>query len=314
MSGMKTRKLGHDGPEVSEIGYGCMRLDFDRTRRVPRQEGLKLIRAAFDQGVTLFDTAALYGPFTNEALVGEALAPVRRQAVIATKFGFAFAGDTVVGRDSRPERIRAAADASLKRLGVTEIDLFYQHRPDPNVPIEDVAGAVGDLIREGKVRHFGLSGIAPDDVRRAHAITPVAALQNEYSPWTRQPEQDGILAVCDELGIGFVPYRPLGRGQLAAGETDGGNEHRELVPLDRGRSNGDHAIVQALRRVARRKAVSPARIALAWLLAQRPWLVPIPGTTDLGRLADNIASAELILSDRDMSDIEAALIGSGGAD
>jgi len=310
---MQKRKLGRSGLDVSAIGLGCMGLSHAYGRPVDKQAGIALIRAAVDRGVTFFDTAEAYGPFVNEELVGEALAPVRRQVVIATKFGFdidATTGERRAGVNSRPEHVKAVAEASLKRLRVDTIDLFYQHRVDPNVPIEDVAGAVKDLIREGKVRHFGLSEAGVQTIRRAHAVQPVAALQSEYSLWTRTPERE-VIPTLEELGIGFVPYSPLGRGFLT-GKID------ENTKFDRSdfRSNlprftpdalkANQALTRLLEGIAERKKASPARIALAWLLAQKPWIVPIPGTTKLHRLEENIGALSVELTPGDLRDIDAA--------
>jgi aryl-alcohol dehydrogenase-like predicted oxidoreductase len=307
---MQKRVLGKSGLEVSAIGLGCMGINFGYGHALGKQEGIDLIRAAVERGVTFFDTAEVYGPFTNEAIVGEALAPFRDQVVIATKFGFNIENGKMNGMDSRPERIRKVADASLKRLGIEVIDLFYQHRVDPNVPIEDVAGAVKDLIAEGKVRHFGLSEPGAQTVRRAHAVQPVTALQNEYSLWTRGPETNGILATCEELGIGFVPYSPLGKGFLTGamskdtklGETD----FRKILPRFTPEAmEKNQALVDLLKRIAGEKA-TPAQIALAWLLAHEPWIVPIPGTTKLHRLEENLGAADIELTARDLAEIERA--------
>src|SRR5580765_3919303 len=279
---MQKRKLGKGGLEVSAIGLGCMGLSFGYGPATERKEAVALIREAFESGVTFFDTAEAYGPFTNEEVVGEALAPLRDQVVIATKFGFKD-GDPRAGLDSRPERIRQVADASLKRLGTDRIDLFYQHRVDPNVPMEDVAGAVRDLIREGKVKHFGLSEAGVQSIRRAHAVQPVAALQSEYSLWWREPERE-VLPTCQELGIGFVPFSPLGKGFLTGAISDqtefDKNDFRNIVPRFSAEARkANQALVDALGKIAERKKVTKAQIALAWLLAQKPWIVPIPGTT-----------------------------------
>jgi aryl-alcohol dehydrogenase-like predicted oxidoreductase len=310
---MQKRILGRGGLEVSAIGFGCMGLNFGYANPVSRDDGIRLIRAAVDRGVTFFDTAEVYGPFTNEEMVGAALAPVRGQVVIATKFGFGFDPVTrrQTGTDSRPERIREAADGSLKRLGVDVIDLFYQHRVDPEVPIEDVAGAVRDLIGQGKVRHFGLSEPGAHTLRRAHAVQPVAALQNEYSLWTRGPETNGILAACEELGIGFVPYSPLGKGFLTGAMSQetklGEGDFRALLPRFTPEAMAkNQALVELLRRIAARRQATPAQIALAWLLAQRPWIVPIPGTTKLHRLEENLAAADVSLTNADLAEITQA--------
>ena len=307
---MQKRTLGKSGLDVSALGLGCMGLSHGYGPAVDKQHGISLIRAAVDRGVTFFDTAEVYGPFTNEALVGEALAPVRDRVVIATKFGFKFDGSKQTGVDSRPEHIRDVTDASLKRLNVGVIDLLYQHRVDPNVPIEDVAGTVQDLIREGKVRHFGLSEAGAQTIRRAHAVQPVAALQSEYSLWWREPE-DAVLPVLEELGIGFVPFSPLGKGYLTGKIDETTTFHsadfRNIVPRFSVESRAANlAFVEWLKGFAERKNATPAQIALAWLLAQRPWIVPIPGTTKLSRLDENLGSAAIELSDADLRDIDAA--------
>ena len=307
---MQKRRLGRRGPEVSAIGFGCMGLNFGYANAVSEEEGIKLIRAAFERGVTFFDTAEVYGPFTNEEMVGKALAPVRDQVVIATKFGFRI--DPATGRqaglDSRPEHIREVCDASLKRLGIEAIDLLYQHRVDPDVPIEEVAGAVKELIAEGKVGHLGLSEPGAQTVRRAHAVQPVTALQNEYSLWTRGPESNGILDACEELGIGFVPYSPLGKGFLTGAMSKdtrlGEGDFRNILPRFTPEAmEKNQALVDLLERIAGRKGATPAQIALAWLLAQRPWIVPIPGTTKLHRLEENLGAAEVGLSAGDLDEI-----------
>ena len=307
---MQKRRLGRRGPEVSAIGFGCMGLNFGYANAVSEAEGIRLIRAAVERGVTFFDTAEVYGPFTNEEMVGKALAPVRDQVVIATKFGFRI--DPATGRqaglDSRPEHIREVCDASLKRLGVEAIDLLYQHRVDPDVPIEEVAGAVKELIAEGKVGHFGLSEPGAQTVRRAHAVQPVTALQNEYSLWTRGPESNGILDACEELGIGFVPYSPLGKGFLTGAMSKdtrlGEGDFRNILPRFTPEAmEKNQALVDLLERIAGRKGATPAQIALAWLLAQRPWIVPIPGTTKLHRLEENLGAAEVGLSAGDLDEI-----------
>ena len=310
---MKKRKLGQQQLEVSAIGFGCMGLNFSYSSSfVSREEGVGLIRAAVERGVTFFDTAEVYGPFTNEEIVGDALRPLRDQVVIATKFGWKIdANRQNVGLDSRPEHIKEVCDASLKRLGVERIDLFYQHRVDPNVPIEDVAGAVKELIAAGKVKHFGLSEPGAQTVRRAHAVQPVTALQNEYSLWTRGPETNGILDACEELGIGFVPYSPLGKGFLTGAmnkETKfGEGDFRKSIPRFSPRAmEKNQALVDLLGTIAERKDATPAQIALAWLLAQRPYIVPIPGTTKLHRLEENIGAAEVELTDADLGEIEQA--------
>jgi aryl-alcohol dehydrogenase-like predicted oxidoreductase len=307
---MQKRVLGNSGLEVSAIGLGCMSLSFGYGPAVDKADGIRLIRSAVEQGVTFFDTAEVYGPFTNEALVGEALAPFRDEVVIATKFGFKD-GLPTRGVDSRPENIRAVADASLKRLGVERIDLFYQHRVDPNVPIEDVAGTVRDLIAEGKVAHFGMSEAGVDAIRRAHAVQPVAALQSEYSLWWREPEKD-VLPTLAELGIGFVPFSPLGKGFLTgaidANTTFDTTDFRNLSPRFSEDSRKANArIVDVLGDLASSKGVTRAQIAIAWLLAQKPWIAPIPGTTKLARLEENLGAARIVLSASDLEDIEAAL-------
>ncbi len=308
---MKTRILGKSGLEVSAIGYGCMGLDHGYATKVSKEDGIALIRQAVDRGVTLFDTAEVYGPYTNEEIVGEALRPVRDRVVIATKFGFDIDGGKQIGMNSRPDHIKAVADASLKRLGIDVIDLFYQHRVDPNVPIEDVAGAVKDLIAAGKVKHFGLSEPGSATVRRAHAVQPVTAVQSEYSLWTRDPETNGILATCEDLGIGFVPFSPLGRGFLTGTmgkeTTYGEGDLRNSLPRFTSEAlAANQALVDLLKRIAADKAATPAQIALAWLFARKPWIVPIPGTTKLSRLEENLAGAEIDLTDGDLAEIEAA--------
>jgi len=305
---MKTRTLGRDGPTVSAIGLGCMGISFGYADKLSRQDGVALIRGAVERGVTFFDTAEVYGPFENEEVVGEALAPFRDRVVIATKFGFNFdeSGKQLPGMNSRPERIRAAAEGSLRRLGIETIDLLYQHRVDPDVPIEDVAGAVRDLIAEGKVKHFGLSEPGVQTLRRAHAVQPVTAVQNEYSLWWRAPETNGILDACDELGIGFVPYSPLGKGFLtgALNKDIPEGDFRKSVPRFSPEAiEKNQAFVDLLKRVASEKGATPAQVALAWLLAQRPYIVPIPGTTKLHRLEENIAAANVDLSSNDLDEI-----------
>ena len=310
---MKKRKLGNSNLEVSAIGYGCMGLNFSYATSVSKEEGIALIRAAVERGVTFFDTAEVYGPFTNEEMVGEALKPMRDRVVIATKFGFNIDPETKkqAGLDSRPEHIREVCDASLKRLGVSVIDLLYQHRVDPNVPIEDVAGTVKDLIAEGKVKHFGLSEPGAETVRRAHAVQPVTALQNEYSLWTRGPETNGILDACKELGIGFVPYSPLGKGFLTGAMSKdtklGEGDFRNILPRFTPEAmEKNQALVDLLKRIAGEKKATPAQIALAWLLAQKPWIVPIPGTTKLHRLEENLGAANIELTADDLAEIERA--------
>ncbi|MCJ2131001.1 aldo/keto reductase [Methylobacterium sp. E-045] len=308
---MKTRTLGTGGLEVSALGFGCMGLDFGYATKVTKAEGVTLIRQAVDRGVTLFDTAEVYGPFTNEEMVGEALRPVRDKVVIATKFGFDIADGKQAGMNSRPEHIVKVADASLKRLGIEVIDLFYQHRVDPNVPIEDVAGAVKDLIAAGKVRHFGLSEPGAATVRKAHAVQPVTALQNEYSLWTRGVETNGILDACEELGIGLVAYSPLGKGFLtgAMGKDTklGEGDFRAMLPRFTPEAmERNQALIDLLKRIADDKGATTAQIALAWLLSRKPWIVPIPGTTKLHRLEENLAAAEVVLSETDLDGIERA--------
>jgi aryl-alcohol dehydrogenase-like predicted oxidoreductase len=309
---MQKRKLGNSNLEVSAIGLGCMGMSFGYGPAKDKQEMIPVIRAAVERGVTFFDTAEVYGPFINEELVGEALAPFHGQVVIATKFGFNIDPETgkQAGLDSRPEHIRQVAEASLKRLKVDSIDLFYQHRVDPNVPIEDVAGAVKDLIREGKVKHFGLSEAGVANIRRAHAVQPVTALQSEYSLWWREPEAE-IIPTLEDLGIGFVPYSPLGKGYLTgkideSTEFDSG-DFRNTVPrfLPEARK-ANRALVDLLGTIAQRRNATPAQIALAWLLARKPWIVPIPGTTKLSRLEENIGAAQVELTPGDLREIETA--------
>jgi aryl-alcohol dehydrogenase-like predicted oxidoreductase len=308
---MKKRKLGKSNLEVSALGLGCMGLSFAYGQPVDKQSGISLLRSAVERGITFFDTAEAYGPFTNEELVGEALAPFRDQVVIATKFGFKLSPEgKQVGVDSRPAHIKDVANASLKRLKTDVIDLFYQHRVDPNVPIEDVAGTVKELIAEGKVRHFGLSEAGMQTLRRAHAVQPVAALQNEYSLWTRGPEAE-VLPTCEELGIGFVPFSPLGRGFLTGkideNTTFDKNDFRNIVPRFTPEARkANQALVDLLRRIAEQKNATPAQIALGWLLAQKPWIVPIPGTTKLHRLEENIGAVEIELTPDDLLQIESA--------
>ncbi|OOG54358.1 aldo/keto reductase [Rhodanobacter sp. C03] len=300
---MKTRILGNSQLEVSALGFGCMGLNHAYGVAMEKQDAIALLRQAVEVGVTFFDTAEAYGPFTNEELVGEALAPFRDDVVIATKFGFKN-GDSKTGMDSRPERIRAVAEASLKRLRTDHIDLLYQHRVDPNVPMEDVAGTVKDMIAEGKVKHFGLSEAGVQSIRRAHAVQPVAVLQSEYSLWWREPEQE-VLPTCAELGIGFVPFSPLGRGFLA-GKIDAStwfakDDFRNNVPrFSPEARQANQTLVDLLGRIAAGKQATPAQIALAWLLAQQPWIVPIPGTTKLHRLKENIGAADIALSADDL--------------
>jgi aryl-alcohol dehydrogenase-like predicted oxidoreductase len=310
---MQKRKLGNSGLEVSAIGLGCMGLSFGYGPAVEKEAGIALIRAAVERGVTFFDTAEVYGPFTSEELVGEALAPVRDRVVIATKFGFDIDPKTGAqsGLSSRPAHIKAVAEASLKRLKTNVIDLFYQHRVDPNVPIEDVAGAVKDLIREGKVRHFGLSEAAAPTIRRAHAVQPVTALQSEYSLWWREPEEV-ILPTLEELGIGFVPFSPLGKGFLtgAISETTtfDKSDFRNIVPrFSQDARRANQALVDLLGEIAAGKKATSAQIAIAWLLAQKPWIIPIPGTTKPHRLEENIGAAAVTLTSADLGEIERAI-------
>jgi aryl-alcohol dehydrogenase-like predicted oxidoreductase len=307
---MQKRKLGNSGLEVSAIGLGCMGLSFGYGSATERSAGIELIQAAFERGVTFFDTAECYGPFVNEELVGEATAPFRDQVVIATKFGFQD-GDSKKPLDSRPERIRAVAEASLKRLKTDRIDLFYQHRVDPNVPIEDVAGTVKDLIQEGKVKHFGMSEAGAQSIRRAHAVQPVAALQSEYSLWWREPEET-VLPTLEELGIGFVPFSPLGKGFLTGAIDENTafdkTDFRSIVPrFSEENRKANAGLVEVLGRIADGRGATRAQIAIAWLLAQKPWIVPIPGTTKLHRLDENVGAAAVELSTDDLSAIEAAL-------
>lgn len=309
---MKKRKLGKNGLEVSAIGLGCMGMSFGYGPPKDKQEMIALLRAAVERGVTFFDTAEVYGPFTNEELVGDGLAPFREQVVIATKFGFKLDPKTgrSIGVDSRPEHIKEVAEASLKRLKTDVIDLFYQHRVDPEVAIEDVAGAVKELIHEGKVKHFGLSEPGVQTIRRAHAIQPVTAIQNEYSLWWRKSEQE-VLSLLEELGIGFVPYSPLGRGFLTGkmneNTTFDGTDFRNTLPRFTPEARkANQALVDLLGAIAKRKNATPAQIALAWLLAQKPWVVPIPGTTKLKRLEENVGSVEIELTQDDLREIESA--------
>jgi aryl-alcohol dehydrogenase-like predicted oxidoreductase len=307
---VQKRKLGISNLEVSALGFGCMGLSFAYGPPLDRQAAIALIRAAVDRGVTFFDTAEAYGPFANEELVGEALAPIRDKVVIATKFGFQD-GDSTAALDSRPERIRAVADAALRRLKTDRIDLFYQHRVDPNVPIEDVAGTVSELIGAGKVRHFGLSEAGVQTIRRAHAVQPVAALQSEYSLWWRAPEAE-ILPLCEELGIGFVPFSPLGKGFLTgkidATTTFAKDDFRNVVPrFSAANRKANQVLIGLLEALATEKKATAAQIALAWLLAQKPWIVPIPGTTRLDRLEENVGAAALELSIVDLRRIGEAL-------
>jgi aryl-alcohol dehydrogenase-like predicted oxidoreductase len=308
---MQKRKLGKSNLEVSAIGLGCMGMSFGYGPAKDKNEMISLLRKAVELGVTFFDTAEMYGPFTNEELVGEGLAPFRKQVVIATKFGFKIGpkGEQI-GLDSRPEHIKEVADASLKRLRTDVIDLFYQHRVDPGVPIEDVASAVKDLIQEGKVKHFGLSEAGVQTVRRAHAVQPVTALQNEYSLWWRKPEEE-VFPTLEELGIGFVPFSPLGRGfltgKISENTTFDSSDLRSTLPRFTPEARkANQALVDLLGEIAKRKKATPAQIALAWLLAQKPWIVPIPGTTKLHRLEENIGAASIDLTPDDLRDIENA--------
>jgi len=310
-SDMQKRKLGKTGLEVSAIGLGCMGMSFGCGPPKDKQEMISLLRKAVELGLTFFDTAEMYGPFTNEELVGDALAPYRERVVIATKFGFKISPQgEQIGLDSRPEQIKQVADASLKRLKTDVIDLFYQHRVDPSVPIEDVAGAVKDLIQEGKVKHFGLSEPGVQTIRRAHAVQSVTAVQNEYSLWWRKPEEE-VLPVLEELGIGFVPFSPLGRGFLTGKMNENtafdSSDLRSTLPrFTPGARKANQALVDLLGEIAKRKKATPAQIALAWLLAQKPWIVPIPGTTKLPRLEENIGAASIELTSEDLREIEAA--------
>jgi len=308
---MKKRKLGKSHLEVSAIGLGCMGMSFAYGPPADKQEMISLLRSAVERGVTFFDTAEVYGPFTNEELVGEGLAPFRGQVVIATKFGFKFGpkGEQI-GLDSRPEHIKEVAEGSLKRLRTDVIDLFYQHRVDPNVPIEDVAGAVKELIQQGKVKHLGLSEAGVQTIRRAHSVQPVTAVQNEYSLWFRDPEKE-LLPALEELGIGFVPYSPLGRGFLTGkineNTTFDSSDFRNTLPRFTPEARkANQALVDLLGEIGKRKKATPAQIALAWLLAQKPWIVPIPGTTKLNRLEENIGAAAIELTSEDLRDIENA--------
>jgi aryl-alcohol dehydrogenase-like predicted oxidoreductase len=310
---MQKRTLGNRGLEVSALGFGCMGLSANYGPPAERQEGIKIVRAAVERGVTFFDTAEAYGPFTNEELVGEALAPFRDRVVIATKFGFGINPDgSRYGLDSRPDHIRQVTDAALSRLKVETIDLLYQHRVDPNVPIEDVAGTIRGLIDQGKVKHFGLSEAGAKTIRRAHSVHPLTAVQSEYSLWTRDPEQNGVLAACEELGIGFVPFSPLGAGFLTGkigtttefDSTDFRNGSPRFAPEARA---ANMALVDLLKRIAEAKHVTPAQIALAWLLVQKPWIVPIPGTTKLHRLEENLGAADVELTPDDLREIEDAV-------
>ena len=307
---MQTRRLGNSNLEVSAIGFGCMGISVGYGQPVGHAEGIAIIRAAFECGVTFFDTAEVYGPFTNEELVGEALGPIRDQVVIATKFGFKFDNGKQAGLDSRPAHVREVAEASLKRLKTDRIDLFYQHRVDPDVPIEDVAGAVKELIAVGKVGHFGMSEAGVDTIRRAHAVQPVTALQSEYSLWWREPEAE-ILPTLDELGIGFVPFSPLGKGFLTGAINSttsfSDSDLRNSLPRFTEQARvANQALVELLSAIAARRGVTTAQVALAWLLAQRPWIVPIPGTTKVQRLQENSGAVDIELTSEDLEEITAA--------
>jgi aryl-alcohol dehydrogenase-like predicted oxidoreductase len=313
---MQKRTLGNSNLEVSALGLGCMRMSFGDSPIGTRQEMIAFLHTAVDRGITFFDTAEVYGPFTNEDLVGEALEPFRGKVVIATKFGFKHDGDKGpgpgVGLDSRPEQIKRVADASLGRLRVEAIDLFYQHRVDPDVPIEDVAGAVKDLIQEGKVKHFGLSEASAETLRRAHAVQPVTAIQSEYSLWWRLPEENGVLATCEELGIGFVPYSPLGKGFLTGrvdeNTTFADNDIRARTPRFTPEAmKANWVLVELVTKIGERKGATPAQIALAWLLAQKPWIVPIPGSRRIEHLDDNLGALAVGLTADDLQEIERAL-------
>ncbi|WP_174912880.1 aldo/keto reductase [Burkholderia diffusa] len=307
---MKTRTLGQSGLEVSAIGLGCMGLSYGYGPAAVKADAIKLIQRAFERGVTFFDTAEAYGQGANEELLGEALQPFRDEVVIATKFGFEN-GDASKGQDSRPERIREVADAALKRLRTDRVDLFYQHRVDPNVPMEDVAGAVKDLIQQGKIKHFGMSEAGAQSIRRAHAVQPVAALQSEYSLWWREPEKE-ILPLLEELGIGLVPFSPLGKGFLTgaidATTSFDKSDFRNVVPrFSEENRKANQGLVDVLKKISSGLKATPAQVALAWLLAKKPWIVPIPGTTKLHRLEENVGAADIALTVDDLSDIESAL-------
>lgn len=307
---MQKRKLGKSNLEVSAVGLGCMGMSFGYGPAMDKQEGISLIRGAVERGVTFFDTAEVYGPFTNEELVGEALAPFRKQVAIATKFGFKIENGKQGGLDSRPAHIKEVAEASLKRLKTDVIDLFYQHRVDPEVPIEDVAGAVKDLIQQGKVKHFGLSEAGVKTIRRAHAVQPVAALQSEYSLWFREPEAE-VIPTLEELGIGFVPFSPLGKGFLTGKISEDTQfdkaDFRNIVPRFTAENRkANQAMVDLIGKFAQQKKATPAQIALAWLLAQKPWIVPIPGTTKLHRLEENLGGAAVELAREDLRQLETA--------
>ena len=312
---MQKRKLGKSNLEVSAIGFGCMGLNFSYGHALSKEEAITLVRQALERGVNFFDTAEVYGPYTNEEIVGEALKPYRDQVIIATKFGFDLSGHDkrpgAAGLNSKPDQIKKAVEGSLKRLQIDVIDLLYQHRVDPNVPIEDVAGAVKELIAAGKVRHFGLSEPGAQTVRRAHAVQPVTALQNEYSLWTRGPETNGILDACEELGIGLVAYSPLGKGFLTGAMSKdtkiAEGDFRKILPRFTPEAmERNQALIDLLKRIADQKKRTTAQIALAWLLAQKPWIVPIPGTTKLHRLEENLAAAEVMLNPADLAEIQEA--------
>jgi aryl-alcohol dehydrogenase-like predicted oxidoreductase len=309
---MKMRELGKSGLEVSALGMGAMNLSFGTGKAVNESEGIRVLRAAVDRGINFFDTAQAYGPYVNEKLVGEALAPMRKDVVIATKFGFKLENGAITGTDSRPENIRAVAEASLISLKTDYIDLFYQHRVDPNVPIEDVAGTLKDLIREGKIRHYGLSEAGAATIRRAHAVHPVAAVQNQYSIWTREPESE-VIPVCEELGIGFVPWGPLGTGFLtgtidASTTFDSATDLRANFPrFTQEAIRANMPVVEVLRAFAAQRQATPVQVALAWLLAQKPWIVPIPGMDKIAYLDDNIKSVDLELTAAEIADINAQM-------
>lgn len=309
---MKKRRLGQNGPELSSIGFGCMGINFGYGNAMDKQEAITLIRQTFDRGENFFDTAEVYGPYTNEEVVGEALRPIRDKVVIATKFGFNIVDGQMKGLNSRPEHIKQVAEASLKRLGIDVIDLFYQHRVDPDVPIEDVAGAVKDLIQEGKVKYFGLSEPSAKTLRRAHAVQPVTTLQNEYSMWVRGPETNGIFEACEELGVGLVAYSPLGKGFLTGAMGKdlklGSNDFRSNLPRFQADAlEKNLELVKLLEKMASEKGITPAQLALAWILAQKEWIVPIPGTTKLHRFEENIGAAKVELSKHDLELIAKAL-------
>jgi len=306
---MKKRQLGNSGLEVSALGLGCMGLSFGYGPETNKEDGIKLIRRAFELGVTFFDSAEAYGPYKNEELLGEALSPIRDQVVIATKFGFE-KGQTALGMNSQPENIRSMTESALRRLRTDRIDLLYQHRVDPNVPMEDVAGTVKDLIKEGKVKHFGLSEAGVDSIRRAHAVQPVTALQSEYSLWWREPEIE-ILSTLEELGIGFVPFSPLGKGFLTgainASTQFDKSDFRNVVPrFAEENRKANQVVVDKISEFAKKKKVTPAQVALAWVLAQKPWIVPIPGTTKISRLEENLKGEQLTLTNEDLNEIENA--------